>query len=123
LSIPCNPKKDLTDRQLNFFYLWKECIHSGPTVKLKMIEGKPVQIGYCLKKGRDVDLEYECRDCEDHRTQRLGPQHEKTAIQKARIAQGRKRRTQRDQKLHDYRTGQKVIGDFIESNKGKKGKD
>jgi len=73
------------------YHMWKLCIYSGFTVKIEVVEDRPVAMGFCRKKDRDVDFEYECVPCKKFRATRKAPKHERTALRKARIGTARRR--------------------------------
>ena len=73
------------------YRIWKLCIHSGINVKIEVVEDRPVAMGFCRKKDRDVDFEYECVPCKKFSANRKAPKHERTALRKARIGTARRR--------------------------------
>ena len=81
-----------------------------------MIEGSPVPFGFCKKRGMDVDFEFQCADCKDHREQRVHPKHEKTSVHKLRIAKGRQRSIQRQAKSIKAGYSAKAIDEYGEEN-------
>ena len=86
---------------------WKLCIHSGLTVKIEIIEGTPVSMGFCKKKNRNIDFQIECEMCKSHKITRSPPQHERTATRKARIGTARRRSIARSRDLFEKRQGHK----------------
>ena len=132
LGLPRLSKKDLLaslnkeDREimgqfglktLRFFFLWRDCVNSGAYVKITYSEDQPVPLGHCKKKGYDVDFEYQCADCKDHREQRAHPMHEKTLIRKMRIAKGRQRAIQREAESLKAGYESKAIDEYGKENK------
>ena len=94
------------------FYHWKACIFSGMTVKIVIVEGKPVSMGWCNKGkeawiGKWVDFALECVDCKKHKITRTPPMHERTATRKARIGTARRRSISRSRDLFEKRQGLK----------------
>lgn len=94
------------------FRQWKLCIFSGLTVKIVIVEGKSVSMGWCNKGkeawvGRWVDFELECPDCKKHKFTRSPPKHERTATRKARIGTARRRSIARRKKDFELKTGLK----------------
>lgn len=75
------------------FYHWKACIHSGVYVKITIIEGRPVSMGFCRYKlkNRFIDFEIECAECKKWKKTRTPPKHERTPTRKARIGTARRR--------------------------------
>ena len=75
------------------YRIWKACIYSGVTVRITIIEGQPVSMGFCRHKlkNRYIDFEIECADCKNHKMIRNPPKHERTALRKARIGTARRR--------------------------------
>ena len=75
------------------YFLWKACINSGVMVRITIIEGQPVSLGFCRHplKNRYIDFEIECADCKNHKMTRTPPKHERTALRKARIGTARRR--------------------------------
>ena len=78
---------------LKAYRIWKACIYSGVTVRITIIEGYPVSMGFCRHKlkNRYIDFEIECPNCESHKMTRTPPKHERTALRKARIGTARRR--------------------------------
>ena len=96
------------EKKTKAFRHWRACIHSGMTVKIVIIEGKPVSMGWCYKGkkdwiGRWVDFEIECTDCKKHKMNRTPPKHERTAVRKARIGTARRRSIARSNDLIEMR--------------------
>ena len=77
----------------NAFRHWKACIHSGITVRITIVEGHPVSMGFCRHKlkNRYIDFEIECPSCKKHKRIRTPPKHERTATRRARIGTARRR--------------------------------
>ena len=75
------------------YFFWKACIHSGVMVRITIIEGHPVSMGFCRHplKNRYIDFEIECSDCKNFRMTMTPPKHERTALRKARIGTARRR--------------------------------
>lgn len=78
------------------FYRWKTCVFSGMTVKIVIVEGESVSMGWCNKGKKDwvgvwVDFEIECLSCKKHKFTRTPPKHERTSTRKARISTARRR--------------------------------
>lgn len=73
------------------FYHWKACIFSGGYVKIEIVEGVPVSMGYCNQIKRWVDFEVECPMCKKWKMTRTPPKHERTPTRKARISTARRR--------------------------------
>jgi len=82
---------------------WKACIHSGVTVRITIIEGQPVSMGFCRHKlkNRYIDFEIECEYCKYHKTIRTPPKHVRTPTRKVRISTGRKRSLAKKKALYD----------------------
>ena len=80
-----------SEAALKAYRIWKLCIHSGLNVKIEVVEYRPVAMGFCRTKDRDVDFEYECLPCKKFRATRKAPKHERTALRKARIGTARRR--------------------------------
>ena len=97
---------------LRFFFHWRTCVNSGPSVKIIVSEGEPVPLGYCKIKKYDVDFQYQCADCKDHREQRAHPRHEKTPVKKKRIALGRQRSIQKQAESFKARVYSKAINEY-----------
>lgn len=96
------------------FYHWKLCIFSGMTVKIVVIEGESVSMGWCNKGkeewiGRWVDFEMECPSCKRHKITRTPPQHERTATRKARIGTARRRSVARRKERFNASMGIKKV--------------
>ena len=85
------------------YRIWKACIHSGVTVRITIIEGHPVSMGFCRHKlkNRYIDFEIECPNCGSHKMTRTPPKHERTAIRKIRIGTARRRSLAKSKDLYD----------------------
>ena len=85
------------------YRIWKSCIHSGVTVRITIIEGHPVSMGFCRHKlkNRYIDFEIECGDCKNHKMTRTPPKHERTALRKTRIGTARRRSISNRNELFD----------------------
>ena len=85
------------------YRIWKACIHSGVTVRITIIEGHPVSMGFCRHKlkNRYIDFEIECGDCKKFKMTRTPPKHERTALRKARIGTARRRSIANRNELFD----------------------
>ena len=84
---------------------WKRCIYSGVYVKITIVEGQPVAMGFCRYKlkNRFIDFEIECIDCKKRKTVREPPKHVRTPTRKARIATGRRRSIAKKKALNDLK--------------------
>ena len=84
---------------------WKGCIHSGGYVKIRIVEGQPVAMGFCQYrlKNRFIDFEIECLDCKNRRTVRESPKHVRTPLRKARISTGRRRSLAKRKALNELK--------------------
>ena len=89
------------------YRIWRTCIHSGLTVKIKVVEDRPVAMGFCRKKNRDVDFEYECLPCKKFRVTRKAPKHERTAVRKIRIGTARRRSIAKSRDLFEIKQNRK----------------
>lgn len=85
---------------------WKACIHSGVYVRITVVEGHPVSMGFCRHKLKNsyIDFEIECEGCKKHRTVRKAPKHVRTPLKKARISTGRRRSLAKRKALNEFRT-------------------
>jgi len=95
------------------FRHWKTCIYSGMTVKIEMIEGESVSMGWCNKGKKDwigkwVDFEIECSSCKKHKFSRTPPKHVRTATRIARISTARRRSISKSNDLIEMRRRQKI---------------
>ena len=86
---------------LKAYRIWKLCIHSGLNVKIEIVEGQSVAMGFCRDKERDVDFELECVSCKAFSATRKAPKHERTPTRKARIGTARRRSIARKKELFD----------------------
>ena len=84
---------------------WKGCIHSGLYVKITIVEGQPVTMGFCryVLKNRFIDFEIECVDCKNRKTVREPPKHERTPTRKARISTGRRRSLAKRKAFNEFK--------------------
>lgn len=75
------------------FAYWKACIFSGVYVRITLVEGHAVPMGFCRNplKNRYIDFEIECVDCKKRKTKREPPKHVRTPTRKARISTARRR--------------------------------
>lgn len=91
------------------FYHWRACIHSGLNVRITIVEGAPVSMGFCRHKlkNRFIDFEIECEDCKKWKMTRTPPKHVRTPTRKARIGTARRRSIARRKEVSEMKTGTK----------------
>ena len=96
-------------RAKSAFAYWKACIHSGVTVRITLIEGHPVSMGFCRHKlkNRYIDFEIECPSCGSHKMTRTPPKHERTAVRKIRIGTARRRSIAKSRDLFEMKQRRK----------------
>jgi len=89
------------------YRFWKLCIHSGLNVLIIAVEDRPVAMGFCHKKFRNVDFEIECADCKNYKMTRTPPKHERTAVRKIRIGTARRRSIAKSRDLFEIKQNRK----------------